>query len=75
MFKLPVDPLKKFGSNKIEYHDLMSREQFMQHAEKVKARMTFKTLDSCYSGMVEMKQSVYVFSEEELRQLIKELRN
>ncbi|MER2006318.1 MAG: hypothetical protein ABS939_02600 [Psychrobacillus sp.] len=52
--------------------DLVSRELFSKHSDKIKERMAFRTLDSCFQQMKEMRQSVYVFSEEELKQLIKE---
>lgn len=70
--KFNENPLDRFKDNKIEYMDLVSRELFSKHSDKIKERMAFRTLDSCFQQMKEMRQSVYVFSEEELKQLIKE---
>lgn len=70
--KFTENPLDRFKDNKVEYMDLASKELFAKHSEQIKERMAFRTLDSCFQQMVEMKQSVYVFSEEELKQLIKD---
>lgn len=72
MYKLNfLDPLKKFEKNKIVYKDLLSPEIYKVNPEFFHKKVSVKVGESCFQKMVELEASVYVFSEDELKELLK----
>lgn len=71
MYKLNfLDPLKKFEKNKIVYKDFVNPEMYEVNPEFFQKKVAVKVGESCFQKMLEMEASVYVFSEDELKELL-----
>lgn len=66
-----LDPLKKFEKNKIVYKDFVNPEIYKVNPEFFQKKVSVKVGESCFQKMLELEASVYVFSEDELKELLK----
>lgn len=66
-----TDPLKAYEDNKITKHELMSQEHYAHHMEFIQDRMKYSISNQAIERMTKMTGTLYVFSEEELKELLK----
>ena len=66
-----LDPLKKFEKNKIVYKDFVNPEMYEVNPEFFQKKVAVKVVESCFQKMLELEASVYVFSEDELKELLR----
>lgn len=61
------DPLKDYANNRYVFSDYVNKEHF---SEEVRKRFTYHASDQMFEHYKNMKATIYVFSEEELKELL-----
>lgn len=74
MFKLSFSPEQYAKGNLIRHVDLMSGEHFERNKKKVMERMKFNATANVMAHMTKMQCDVYVFSESELKELVRNIK-
>lgn len=74
MFKLSFSPEQYAKDNLIRHVDLMSGDHFERHKKMVMERMKFNATANVMAHMTKMQCDVYVFSEAELKELVRNIK-
>jgi len=74
MFKLTINPSQYAKDNLIRYEDLMSGEHFEANKLKVLERFKINATSNAFAHMTKMQADLYVFSEDELKAFVKNIR-
>lgn len=64
-------PLKAYEANKVTSYELMSQDHYAQNMQKIQERMKFSVANQVVHRMTKMTGTLYVFSEDELKKLLK----
>jgi hypothetical protein len=65
------DPLKPYEKHRIELTDHASKEHYSKNMNALQIRIKLKMVSDIFPNMVTAKGTVYVFSESELKELLK----
>lgn len=74
MFKLMLDPKKYAAKNLLRYTDLCSSDHYDLNQKVIMERIKVAATRNAYAHMTKFECDVYVFSEQELIDLVKEVR-
>lgn len=66
-----TDPLKAYEANKITKVELVSEPHYAQHMKIIQERMKYSISSQVIQHMTHMTGTLYVFSEDELKKLLK----
>jgi hypothetical protein len=74
MFKLFLSPKDYAKDHLVRYTDLCSEEHFDRHKDKILPRIKVNAARKAYGHMMKFDCDVYVFSEQELIDLVKKIK-